>query len=127
MKIGILACSALSYYVRAAQEKYHTDYPLIEVDRNYHDRPKLLRELLEEAMEKVPEDVDTGVFDCHSEAYVAKMQKEADFIRVPLNFVKGSNHVIEKLITGKWDDQFIILEPGMKIEAQQFLQKPERK
>lgn len=223
MKIGILACSALSYYVHAAQKKYQTEYPVIEVDRNYHDRPKLLRELLEEAIEKVPEDVDTlliamgacgncwegiswrgtlviprmddcvtillhqddtwypnlkqaghfyqideendhflltnmyrkfvekygerrakricemmfgnytnvdvvdtGVFDCHTEAYVAKMQKEADFIHVPLNFVKGSNYIIEKLITRKWDEQFIILQPGEKIDAQQFLQRPEK-
>lgn len=46
MNIGILACSALADYVRSAQEKMKTNYPIVEVDRNYHDRPKILREMV---------------------------------------------------------------------------------
>lgn len=219
MNIGILACSALSYYVKAAQIKLKTNYPVVEIDRNYHDRPKVLRELIEEALRNVPEEVDTlliamgacgncwediewrgtmiiprmddcvtillhkddvwypnlkevghfyqideendhfllttmykkcvgkygerrarkicdkmfcnytnvdvvdtGVFDCYKDEYVRKMQKEADFIHVPLTFVAGSNHIMEKLISGKWDEQFIVIKPGEKIEAQRFLQ-----
>lgn len=219
MSTVILACSALAYYVRAAQNKMKTNYPVIEVDRNYHDRPKLLRSLIEEALEKVPEDADTlliamgacgncwegltwkgkiviprmddcvtillhkdnewypnlkkpghfyqidedndhfllttiynktvekygerrakricdmmfasytnvdvvdaGIFDCHEEEYVAKMQKEADFIHVPLNFVEGSNRIMEKLVSGEWDKQFIILEPETPIKGKYFLE-----
>ena len=218
MSTGILACSALTYYVKAAQQKMNTDYPIIEIDRNYHDRPKLLRSLLEEALAKFPEETDTilvamgacgncwegmsldkklviprmddcvtvllhkndewhpnlkkpghfyqidednehfllttiygkavekygerrakricdtmfasytnvdvvdaGVFDCHADDFVAKMQREADFINVPLEFVEGSNIVMEKLVSGQWDDQFVIVEPGKIIEGGMFL------
>ena len=218
MSTGILACSALTYYVKAAQKKMNTDYPIIEIDRNYHDRPKLLRSLLEEALAKFPEETDTilvamgacgncwegmsldkklviprmddcvtvllhkndewhpnlkkpghfyqidednehfllttiygkavekygerrakricdtmfasytnvdvvdaGVFDCHADDFVAKMQREADFINVPLEFVEGSNIVMEKLVSGQWDHQFVIIEPGKTIEGGMFL------
>lgn len=220
MDTVILSCSALTYYVRAAQEKMKTNYQIIEIDRNYHDRPKFLRSLLEEALEKVPEEadtvlvamgacgncwegmswrgklviprmddcvtillhkndewhsnlkkpghfyqidednehfllttmykknlekygerrakricgimfesytnvdiVDTGVFDCHADAFVEKMQKEADFINVPLGFVEGSNQVMEKLVSGQWDDQFVVIEPGIVVEGRMFLEK----
>lgn len=219
MSTAILTCSALEDYVNAAQKTMKTDYPVIKVDRNYHDRPKILRSMIEEALGKVPEEadtlliamgacgncweglswkgtmviprmddcvtillhendkwhpnlkkpghfyqfdrdddhflpttmykrteekygekrakricnmmfesythvdvVDTDVFDCHEEKYVARMQKEADFVGVPLGFVKGSNLVIEKLVSGKWDDQFIIVKPKTPIEGRQFLE-----
>jgi hypothetical protein len=219
MNIGILTCSALTYYVNAAQKKMKTNYPVIEIDRNYHDRPKVLRTLLEEALAKFPEDVDTilvamgacgncwegmvidkkvviprmddcvtillhkndewhpnlkkpghfyqideenehfllttiykkavekygerrakricnimfesytnvdvvdtGVFDCHTEDFVTKMQREADFIHVPLGYVEGSNIVIEKLVSGNWDDQFVVVEAGTIIEGRMFLE-----
>ena len=219
MNIGILTCSALTYYVNVAQKKMKTNYPVIEIDRNYHDRPKVLRTLLEEALAKLPEDVDTilvamgacgncwegmvidkkvviprmddcvtillhkndewhpnlkkpghfyqidedndhfllttiykkavekygerrakricnimfesytnvdvvdtGVFDCHTEDFVIKMQREADFIHVPLGYVEGSNIVIEKLVSGNWDDQFVVVEAGTIIEGRMFLE-----
>jgi hypothetical protein len=219
MKIGILGCSALTYYVNAAQKKMNTEYPLIEIDRNYHDRPKVLRSMLEEALAKFPKDtdtilvamgacgncwegisldkklviprmddcvtillhknnewypnlkkpghfyqidednehfllttmyknavekygerrakricdrmfesytnveiIDTGVFDCYAEEFVAKMQREADFIYVPLGYVEGSNVVMEKLVSGQWDDQFVIVEPGTVVEGRMFLE-----
>ena len=219
MNIGILTCSALTYYVNAAQKKMKTNYPVIEIDRNYHDRPKILRTLVEEALAKFPADidtilvamgacgncwegmvidkkvviprmddcvtillhkndewhpnlkkpghfyqidedndhfllttiykkavekygerrakricnimfesytnvdvVDTGVFDCHTEDFVTKMQREADFIHVPLGYVEGSNIVIEKLVSGNWDDQFVIVEAGTMIEGRMFLE-----
>lgn len=220
MNIAILACSALTYYVNAAQEKMKTDYPVIEIDRNYHDRPKLLRAMLEEALAKIPKDTDTilvamgacgncweglvldkklviprmddcvtillhkndewhpnlkkpghfyqidedndhfllttiyknavekygerrakricnmmfesytnvdvvdaGIFDCYTDGFVAKMQREADFINAPLGFVEGSNLVMEKLVSGQWDDQFVIVESGTAVEGRIFLEK----
>ena len=66
--------------------------------------------------------IDTGVFDCHTEEYVAKIQKEADFVNVPLGYVKGSNLIMEKLVSGNWDDQFIIFSPGEPMEGRKFLE-----
>lgn len=218
MSIGILTCSALTVYVRAAQEKMKTEYPIVEIDRNYHDRPRLLRNLIEEGLSEFPAEidtilvamgacgncweglsctkklviprmddcvtillhtddewhpnlkkpghfyqideendhfsmtaiyertaarhgerrakricdtmfgnytnmdiVDTGVFDCHEQKFVARMQKDADFIRVPLGYVKGSNLILEKLVSGKWDEQFIVIEAGTEVSGDSFL------
>ena len=218
MNIGILACSALEDYVRSAQEKMKTNYPIVEVDRNYHDRPKILREMVKEGLAKFPEEVDTvlvamgacgncwdgiswktrlviprmddcvtillhtgdkwypnlkkaghlyqideeddhfsicamyekiaakygekkarkildrmfgsytnvdivdaGIFDCHKDDYVARVKRDAEFINVPLGFVEGSNHIMEKLVAGNWDDQFMIVEPETVIEAGDFV------
>lgn len=224
MSIGILACGALVPYVRAAQNVVKVDYPIVEIDRNYHDRPNILRRMLEDAIAKFPEEVDTilaamgacgncwsnlsckcrlviprmddcvtillhtddewhpnlkkaghfyqideenehfrpvsiyhslcekygnrraklicdrmfdsytnvdivdtGVFDCHAEDYVEKIQKDADFIQVPLGFVEGSNRVLEKLVSGDWDDQFLIVEPEQEIDCDAFLELPSPK
>lgn len=221
MGIGILACSALADYVRAAQDAMKTDYPVVEIDRNYHDRPKKLRRLVEEGLAKFPEEVDTiliamgccgncwagmqwhtrlviprmddcvtillhtddewhpnlkkpghfyyidkesdhfsltamyeknlarygerkaerlkntlfgnytnvdivdtGVFDCYSEEYVKRVARDAELIHVPLDYVEGSNRILEKLISGDWDEQFIVAEPGTMIESEEFLELP---
>ena len=42
--------------------------------------------------------VDTGVFDCHTEDYVEKAQKCADDLHCNLDYVSGSNALLEKLI-----------------------------
>lgn len=200
MRTGILACSALSDYVRAAQREMKTDYPIVEIDRSYHDRPQKLHNLVEEGLAKFQAEVDTiliamgccgkcwegmqwhtrlviprmddcvtillhtddewhpnlkkpghfyhideesdhfsltamhkkniarygeckakrlktvlfgsytnvdivdtGVFDCHSETYLKKIAKDAELIHVPMGIVKGSNRVMEKLVSGDWD------------------------
>lgn len=59
--------------------------------------------------------VDTGLNDCYSEEYVAKAQRNADFMDVTLDYVEGSNHLLEKLIGGQWDEQFLVAEPGQTI------------
>ena len=38
--------------------------------------------------------IDTGVFDCYEESYV-----------------EGSNRILEKLVSGQWDEQFLIVPP----------------
>lgn len=64
--------------------------------------------------------IDTGVYDCYSEAYVEQAQINADLIRCRLNYVQGSNIILEKLISGKWDAQFVVAEPGTKIQMKDF-------
>lgn len=65
--------------------------------------------------------VDAGIFDCHKDDYVARVKRDAEFINVPLGFVEGSNHIMEKLVAGNWDDQFMIVEPETVIEAGDFV------
>ena len=55
--------------------------------------------------------IDTGVFDCYEESYVESIQKQADLIRCELGYVEGSNRILEKLVSGQWDEQFLIVPP----------------
>lgn len=64
--------------------------------------------------------VDTGFNDCYSEDYAAKAQKNADLMNVTLDYVEGSNHLLEKLISGNWDEQFLIAEAGHMIRHADF-------
>lgn len=59
--------------------------------------------------------VDTGLTDCYSEDYVLKAQENADLMQAQLDYVPGSNRLLEKLVSGNWDQQFFIARPGHKI------------
>ena len=47
MNAVILSCTTLMEYVRQAQNVCHTDYPVIELDRQYHVEPEKMREHIE--------------------------------------------------------------------------------
>ncbi len=64
--------------------------------------------------------VDTGLNDCYSEEYAMKAQKNADLMNVAVNYVEGSNHLLEKLVSGQWDEQFLVAEPGHLIRHADF-------
>lgn len=64
--------------------------------------------------------IDTGVFDCYEESYVESIQKQADLIRCQLDYVEGSNHILEKLVSGQWDEQFLIVPPRTVLTKSAF-------
>jgi hypothetical protein len=47
-------------------------------------------------------------------------QENADQINATLDYVEGSNRLLEKLVSGRWDEQFIVAEPGHKIKHGDF-------
>lgn len=63
--------------------------------------------------------IDTGAYDCYAEAYVEEAQKNADLIRCTLGYVEGSNRILEKLVSGRWDEQFLVAEPGSCVSMRQ--------
>lgn len=68
--------------------------------------------------------IDTGAYDCYAEGFVARAEEDAQLIRVPVDFVQGSNLVCEKLLSGQWDDQFVVLAPGEEAAAGRFRTQP---
>ena len=56
--------------------------------------------------------IDTGLNDCYTEEYAAAAQRDADLIHADLDYVPGSNLLLEKLVSGRWDGQFLVAEPG---------------
>lgn len=65
--------------------------------------------------------IDTGIYDCYSEEYVIEAQKNADLIRCTLDYVEGSNRILEKLVSGRWDEQFLIMESEQQVKMKDFL------
>lgn len=64
--------------------------------------------------------IDTGMNDCYSEEYVMAAQENADQIGAALDYVAGSNRILEKLVSGRWDGQFLVAEPGHLIRHGDF-------
>lgn len=59
--------------------------------------------------------IDTGLNDCYSEEYAAAAQAQADQIKADLDYVPGGILLLEKLVSGRWDEQFIVAGPGKVI------------
>ncbi len=64
--------------------------------------------------------IDTGLNPCYEVSYVEAAQKEADKINADLGYAQGSNRMMEKLVSGRWDDQFLVAEPGHVIRHSDF-------
>ena len=47
----ILTCSSLERYVKRAQEKMHTNYPIIVIDRIYHVEPATMKTVIWQELE----------------------------------------------------------------------------
>jgi hypothetical protein len=216
----ILTCSSLKRYVDLAQERMHTDYPVIVIDRIHHVEPERMKRVIQEELdhqigdtdtllvamgfcggvwdqvkarvrtviprvddcvsmllavddqyipnrketghlylyEEKPENfsamallhdyqnastefqgmdeeflfhmwfdqyhfldiIDTGYNLCYEEEYVEKAQENADKIQADLDYVQGSNRILEKLVAGEWDEQFLVAEAGHVIRHADF-------
>ena len=64
--------------------------------------------------------IDTGAYPCRSAAYVEKAKRQAALVNCPLTYVDGSNLLLEKLVSGRWDHQFIVAEKGQVLEQAAF-------
>lgn len=54
--------------------------------------------------------IDTKINDCRRADYVRVVKEDADWLGAKLGFVEGGTYLLEKLFTGRWDEQFTILE-----------------
>ena len=64
--------------------------------------------------------MDTGLNDCRRVEYQEIVQEDADWLGAKLSYVQGGTHLLEKMFTGNWDEQFLVLEPGCKTEKRDF-------
>ena len=49
--------------------------------------------------------------------YIAKARETAALKKVKLKVLSGSARLINRLLSGRWNDEFLILRPGQRIEA----------
>lgn len=65
--------------------------------------------------------MDTGLNGCRAPAYRAVVQEDADWLGASLGYVPGGTHLLEKLFSGRWDEQFLVLEKGDRAERGRVL------
>lgn len=64
--------------------------------------------------------IDAGLYDCHNEKFRDKAAAEAAATGCNLNYVRGSNILMEKLVSGRWDHQFIVAPPHHLLSEKDF-------
>lgn len=65
--------------------------------------------------------MDTGINNCRDSAYLATVREDADWLDAEVSYVPAGTHLLEKLLSGKWDDQFLVLEKGATASREKVL------
>ena len=65
--------------------------------------------------------MDTGLNRCREAAYRTIVQEDADWLDAELSYVSAGTHLLEKLFSGQWDGQFLVVEKGGRIKKEQVL------
>ena len=65
--------------------------------------------------------IDTPINNARSQEYYDKVKIDADWLDARLEYVMGGTHLLEKLIRGEWDDQFLVIEPGDHVTRSEML------
>ena len=71
--------------------------------------------------------IDTGTYDSRAEDFLAEARRGAEIARCELRHVLGSNVVLEKLVSGDWDDLFVVAEVGETLTREMFFPHKEQK
>lgn len=62
--------------------------------------------------------IDTGCYDLDPVLKYAK--QAADLLDLDVDTVPGSNQILRQLLTGEWNDNFIVLSPGETLSFENF-------
>lgn len=71
--------------------------------------------------------IDTGTYDSRAEDFIAQARRGAEIARCELRHVPGGNVVFEKLVSGDWDDLFVVAEAGETLTRDMFFPHKEQK
>ena len=66
--------------------------------------------------------IDTGQYDSYAPDFLKYADESAALISGTVEHVPGSNRTLDKLVSGQWDSQFLILEPGRTMSDGDFVQ-----
>ncbi len=62
--------------------------------------------------------VDTGAYDL--EDFLKKTESIADELKLKHEVIPGTLTFLKKLLTGPWDDDFVIINPGESVKMEHF-------
>lgn len=71
--------------------------------------------------------IDTGTYDSRAEDFIAQARRGAEIARCELRHVPGGNVVLEKLVSGDWDDSFVVAEASETLTRDMFFPHKEQK
>lgn len=71
--------------------------------------------------------IDTGTYDSRAEDFLAEARRGAEIARCELRHVPGGSVVLEKLVSGDWDDLFVVAEAGETLTREMFFPHKEQK
>ena len=66
--------------------------------------------------------INTGQYEI--ERYREYAQKTADSFALRFEEIEGSSALVQKMVNGPWDDEFVVIQPGETIKYTDFVQKP---
>ena len=64
--------------------------------------------------------IDAGLYDCHDEGWLREIHADAEWLGATVEHVEGSMILLEDLVSGRWDDRFLIAGPGEMIRRESF-------
>lgn len=64
--------------------------------------------------------IDTGAYDSHTPRMLEFAARSAELIDASFDHVPGSNIILQKLVSGRWDAQFVVLEPWQTAAEEDF-------
>ena len=86
----------------------------------------LTRDIDEETKKRYHEDwmryyreidiIETEINDSRRPEYAAVVKADADWLQAEMAYIPGGTLLLEKLISGNWDGQFMVFEPGETTE-----------
>ena len=65
--------------------------------------------------------LDTGINGSRRPGYAEAVQQDADWLNAQVEYVKGGTYLLEKLLRGDWDSQFLVLTPAEPVTEEQML------
>lgn len=96
------------------KDKNPNDFDIQKTFSNYtHDMDKETKHKIEaswKSIYSVIDVVDTGINNCNSSEYRIVAEKNASWLDGNVEYLNGSNILIEKLIAGDWDEKLFLIE-----------------
>jgi len=122
----------LQEYARVPGTYYYTRGWIEELGDPYQEYEKMVPRFGEETARRLALTimanytrlalVETGAYDVRKcEEYVAKV---AEFYDLPVENVQGHMRLFKKLVSGGWDGEFIVVEPGAVLDETVFWRIP---
>ena len=112
------------YYTRGWIEELEDPYReyLKMIPRMGEEKSRMVAHMIMESYTRIAV-IDTGTYDVA--AHEAYLQTVSEFYGLPIHRLDGSLQLLEKLIQGPHDRDFLVVEPGETLDESRFWNLPE--